>query len=206
MATSRPGHSYSNIYNSDASRSHLGDVYNQYGPSLDQQAFRAVLDSLRYDGMDNRRDRLNSAERGTFEWALAGRDVTSTVDRDDESDGGNEHHDAGSQRGSDSGDDDDEKSTSNEDEDVRHNGNKEERDGSNGQVSGSGDGEGSTNTDDDEKNADKDDDEDSADEYHLWYNTKNIDQAFMDWLVSDEKEDKLFCFMGKPGSGKSTLM
>lgn len=76
MATNRSGHSYTNIHNSDASRSHLGDVYNQYGPSPDQQAFRAVLDSLRYDGMDDRRDRLNSAERGTFEWALAERDVS----------------------------------------------------------------------------------------------------------------------------------
>jgi hypothetical protein len=46
MAANRPRHSYSNIYTSDASRNHLGDVYNQYGPSPDQQAFRAVLDSV----------------------------------------------------------------------------------------------------------------------------------------------------------------
>lgn len=134
---SRSGHSYSNIYNSDASRSHLGDVYNQYGPSLDQQAFRAVLDSLRYDGMDNRRDRLNSAERGTFEWALAERVVSG---------------------------------------------------------------------DDDGKHTNDEYDEDYADARDLWHSTKTIDGAFTDWLVSDGEEGNLFCFMGKPGSGKSTLM
>ena len=64
---SRSGHSYNNIYTSDASRNLFGDVYNQYGPSPDQQAFRAVLDSLRFDGMDDRLERLNSAERGTFD-------------------------------------------------------------------------------------------------------------------------------------------
>lgn len=63
----RSEYSYSNIHNSDASRSHLGDIYNQYGPSPDQQTFQAVLDSLRYDGMYDRIDRLSSAERGTWD-------------------------------------------------------------------------------------------------------------------------------------------
>lgn len=153
---SRSGHSYSNIHNSDASRSHLGDVYNQYGPSLDQQAFRAVLGSLCYDGINDRMDRLNSAEAGTFEWALAGRDGDDGVlDEDDASDGDGQE------------DDDD------------------------NEYDNQGGGRGS----------DSDDGEDD-----LWHSTKTIDRAFTDWLVSDGGEDDLFCFMGKPGSGKSTLM
>ena len=130
MALSRSGHSYTNIHNSDASRNHLGDVYNQYGSSPDQKAFQAVLDSLRYDGMDDRMDRLSSAERGTFEWALTERD-------EDEEEG--------------EGDDDSE------------------------EYSG-----------------------------HSWRST--IDQSFTAWLAADDEESNMFCFMGKPGSGKSTLM
>lgn len=163
MAGNRPGHSYSNIYNSDASRSHLGDVYNQYGPSPDQQTFRAVLDSLRYDGMDDRRDRLNSAERGTFEWALTERDCDDTSGDDDGPGDG-------------------------EDDDLSHEG---------GECDSGSDEEGST---------DDGEDEESGDEDGLWHSTKTIDGAFTDWLVSDEEEGNLFCFMGKPGSGKSTLM
>ena len=125
---SRSRHSYSNIHNSDASRNHLGDVYNQYGPSPDQQAFNAVLESLRYDGMDDRRDNLNSAERGTFEWALA------------EKDEGQEQRDR-----------------------ERYNVDPRPR-------------------------------------------PKIIDKRFTDWLVADDGDSGLFCFMGKPGSGKSTLM
>lgn len=125
---SRSVHCYSNIYNSGASRNHLGDVYNQYGPSPDQQAFREVLDSLRYDGMDDRMDRLSSAERGTFEWALAERDE-GDKERDCE----------------------------------RHNVDPRSR-------------------------------------------SKTIDMRFTNWLVANEEDNGLFCFMGKPGSGKSTLM
>jgi hypothetical protein len=125
---SRPGHSYSNIHNADNSRNHYGDAYYQYGPSPDQQAFRAVLDSLRYDGMDDRLNRLNSAERGTFEWALTERKMND------------------------------------EDSDVKR--------------------------------------------YICdpWSRPKNIGKAFTTWLVADDEDNGLVCFMGKPGSGKSTLM
>lgn len=34
--------------------------------------------------------------------------------------------------------------------------------------------------------------------------TTTIDKSFTSWLQGEEEE--LFCFMGKPGSGKSTLM
>ena len=125
---SHSGHSYSDIHSSGASRNHLGDVYHQHGPSPDQQALNAVLDSLRYDGMDDRRDRLNSAERGTFEWALAKRDES-----------------------------------------------------------------------DEQRDREQHDDD-------LWLRSKTIDKTFTDWLVADEENNGLFCFMGKPGSGKSTLI
>jgi len=125
---SHSGHSYSDIHSSGASHNHLGDVYHQHGPSPDQQALNAVLDSLRYDGMDDRRDRLNSAERGTFEWTLAKRDES-----------------------------------------------------------------------DEQRDREQHDDD-------LWLRSKTIDKTFTDWLVADEENNGLFCFMGKPGSGKSTLM
>jgi hypothetical protein len=166
---SRPGHSYSNIYHSDSSRSHLGDVYNQYGPSPDQQAFRVVLDSLRYDGMDDRMNRLSSAERGTFEWALAERAVESMVDRDDAS----------------------EESGQEDDQDDEHYNEGGERDGA---------------SDSEEENIDDDANDESGSEDDLWHSTKTIDGAFTHWLATDKEEGGLFCFMGKPGSGKSTLM
>jgi hypothetical protein len=117
---------YTNIYNSGSSRVHLGDTHNCYGASPDEQAFRSVLDSLRYDGMDDRRDRLNSAERGTFEWALTKEDVETVTDRS-----------------------------------VRN-------------------------------------------DFDDHTSIKIFDASFTSWFES--YDDNLFCFMGKPGSGKSTLM
>jgi hypothetical protein len=117
---------YTNIHNSGSSRVHLGDSHNYYGPSPDEQAFRSVLESLRYEGMDYRGDRLNSAEGGTFEWALAEGEVEFVTSRD-------------------------------------HYG-------------------GET----------------------LYTRTKTIDMSFTNWL--SQEDGGLFCFMGKPGSGKSTLM
>lgn len=73
-------------------------------------------------------DRLNSAERGTFEWALAGRDE------------GDKDYDY-----------------------KRHN-------------------------------------------VDPWSRPKTIDKAFTDWLMANDGDRDLFCFMGKPKSGKSTLM
>jgi hypothetical protein len=118
--------SYTNIYNSGSSRVQLGDSHNYYGPSPDEQAFRSVLDSFRYEGMDDRRDHLNSAEEGTFEWALAEGEVEFVTSRD-------------------------------------HYG-------------------GET----------------------FYTSTKTIDMSFTNWL--SQEDGGLFCFMGKPGSGKSTLM
>jgi hypothetical protein len=177
MAASRSGHIYTNIRSSDTSRNHLGDVYNQYGPSPDQKAFQAVLDSLRYDGMDDRRDRLNSAERGTFEWALAGRNIEDVGDCDDASD------------------DDDDDVERDVESDSMHFDNGSER------GSGSNDGGEYTDNEDDPELTDGEDDEDN-----LWHSTKIVDEAFTDWLISEEEGGSLFCFMGKPGSGKSTLM
>jgi hypothetical protein len=120
--------SYTNIHNSGSSRVQLGDSHNYYGPSPDEQAFRSVLESLRYDGMDDRRDRLNSAGSGTFEWALARGQVEFVTSRD--------HWFRG--------------------------------------------------------------------EGTLYTRTKTIDISFTNWL--SQEDGGLFCFLGKPGSGKSTLM
>lgn len=194
MAASRPGHSYSNIHNSDSSRSHLGDVYNQYGPSRDQQAFQAVLESLRYDGMDDRRDRLNSAERGTFEWALAGRDAdASTDDASDEED--NKKNNEGGEHGNDS---DDGEQENNENDKRDEESDEDDRVG--------GEWGGSTDDEYDEENTDGEGDREYLEKDVFWHNTKTIDESFTDWLMSEEEEGSLFCFMGKPGSGKSTLM
>jgi hypothetical protein len=201
MAASRSGHSYSNIQISDASRNLLGDVYNQYGPSPDQKAFQAVLDSLRYDGMDDRMERLSSAERGTFEWALGGTDANDILYRYDTSyhdrpelDEDDRHFDNGGERGSGS------------DDEQEDNGNNERHDEGDEHVSSSDGGGDSTDNEDDLELTDGEEDGQYSDEDNLWHSTKTIDEAFTDWLTSEEEEGSLFCFMGKPGSGKSTLM
>ena len=169
---SRHGHSYTNVNNHDNSRSHLGDVYNNYGPSPDQQAFNAVLESLRYDGMDDRLNRLNSAERGTFEWALAERNV-GLIPRCQHGNEKGKQDDGGRERDSGSGSDEDEAHMDYED-DGQH-------------------------TDDDDYHSDSSSDD-------PWQRIRNVGETFTKWLASDDEEGNLFCFMGKPGSGKSTLM
>lgn len=150
----RSGHSYTNSIVSDQARAHLGDVYNNYGPSPDEKSFRSILESLRYDGMDDRRDRLNNAERGTFEWTLA------------------EERCVGDEAG-------------------------EGLD----QVTGTEDfDESDTSKENDSEDELDSWDSDSDHEIRSW----TIDTSFATWLEG-EKED-LFCFFGKPGSGKSTLM
>lgn len=48
---------------------HMGNVYHQ-GLSRDQQILQSIIESLRYDRMESRREMLAEAERGTFEWAF----------------------------------------------------------------------------------------------------------------------------------------
>lgn len=115
-----------------------------------------VLESLRYDEMDDRRDRLNSAERGTFNWMLAEGEAEFVERRS-----------------------------------VYENSDDDEY----GQNEGS-----------------FEDDAHSGDNAHSEYDrnspsdvkTTMIDMNFAKWLAAGEKIP--FCFMGKPGSGKSTLM
>lgn len=122
---SRHGNQYTNTY-IYGGRSHLGNVYNNYGPSSDEQALRSILESLSYDGMDDRRDTMTNAGRGTFDWTLAEEEMEAVTSRWIENDG-------------------------------------------------------SVST----------------------YST-TIDIGFTRWLKGEDED--LFCFMGKPGSGKSTLM
>lgn len=150
----RGGHSYTNSFISDQARAHLGDVYNNYGPSLDEQLFRSILESLRYDDMDDRRDRLNSAERGTFEWIL-------TEERRVDNETG------------------------------------EGREGGHGMKPS-----GQCDLSERDGGRDRYDSWGSDGDYELRSGT--IDASFATWLAG-ENED-LFCFFGKPGSGKSTLM
>jgi hypothetical protein len=121
---SHSGNIYKNIHTSGSGRAHLGDVHNYHGPSPDEQASRSVLESLRYDDMTDRRDRLSSAERDTFTWAFADGGVGCVAEWSD------------------------------------------------------------------------------VKEFHT--RTKTIDVGFVTWLKG--QDENLFCFMGKPGSGKSTLM
>lgn len=106
-------------------RAHLGDVYNHYGLSPDAQALQSILNSLRYDGMDDRRNFLASHERGTFDWAMAEEVVKSTS-----ASYGNDRQEG----------------------------------------------------------------------------PKSVDTKFATWLREEKEDGNLFCFMGKPGSGKSVFM
>lgn len=65
---SRTGHEYRDI-RVEGGRLHFGDVYN-HGESGDQRAVRAILDSLSYPGMTDRRDALAEAHEGTFDWTF----------------------------------------------------------------------------------------------------------------------------------------
>lgn len=62
------GHLYSHI-RIEGGRSHLGNVYNS-GETSDQRAIRAILESLGYPGMNDRRDSLDEALEGTFDWTF----------------------------------------------------------------------------------------------------------------------------------------
>lgn len=59
------GNEYNNIY-IEGGRTVLGNVYGQ--SSSDERALQAILESLSYAGMTDRRDTLKEAEEGTFDW------------------------------------------------------------------------------------------------------------------------------------------
>jgi dephospho-CoA kinase len=65
--TQRVGNDYINVNIEGGARAVLGNVYGQ---SSDERALAAILDSLRYDGMTNRRDTLAVAQEGTFDWTF----------------------------------------------------------------------------------------------------------------------------------------
>jgi hypothetical protein len=60
---------YNNIQAGDNSRMLLGDVYNNH-QSPDERALKAILDSLSYPGMTDRRDALAEAHEKTFDWTF----------------------------------------------------------------------------------------------------------------------------------------
>jgi hypothetical protein len=66
----RSGHEYQNNHIGGNSRVQMGDAYHQYGPSPDERALSAILESLSYPGMYDRRDNLAEAHEGTFDWAF----------------------------------------------------------------------------------------------------------------------------------------
>jgi hypothetical protein len=67
--TQRVGNDYINVNIEGGARAVLGNVYGQ---SSDERALAAILDSLRYDGMTDRRDTLAEAQEGTFDWTFLG--------------------------------------------------------------------------------------------------------------------------------------
>jgi dephospho-CoA kinase len=62
----RVGNDYNDIH-IEGGRTVLGNVYGQ---SPDERALEAILGSLRYDGMTDRRDALAEAQEGTFDWTF----------------------------------------------------------------------------------------------------------------------------------------
>ena len=63
----RIGHLYDGVHVTGSA--HLGDVYH-YEPSPEERAFNAILESLEYPGMHDRRDALTEAHEGTFDWTF----------------------------------------------------------------------------------------------------------------------------------------
>jgi ABC-type multidrug transport system fused ATPase/permease subunit len=63
----RIGHLYDGVHVTGSA--HLGDVYH-YEPSPEERAFNAILESLEYPGMHDRRDALTEAHEETFDWTF----------------------------------------------------------------------------------------------------------------------------------------
>jgi hypothetical protein len=61
------GHLYDGVHVTGSA--HLGDVYH-HQPSPEERAFNAILESLEYPGMHDRRDALTEAHEGTFDWTF----------------------------------------------------------------------------------------------------------------------------------------
>lgn len=61
--------SYQHIYSEGNSRVHLGDIYHDR-QSPDERALHAILESLSYPGMTDRRDALAEAHEQTFDWTF----------------------------------------------------------------------------------------------------------------------------------------
>jgi hypothetical protein len=118
----RVGHYYDGV--NVTGSAHLGDVYH-HEPSPEERALNAVLGSLRYTGMHDRRDALTEAHEGTFDWTFL-EGETQFVEKRDEH--GRGHSDR----------------------------------------------------------------------------FRTVDMNFKSWL--HDSGEGLFCFIGKPGSGKSTFM
>lgn len=84
------GRIYQNIQSADNSRMHLGDVYHDHR-SPDERALEAILDSLSYPGMTDRRDALAEAHEKTFGWTLSvPRDKSQSDDSNEDSDDSDE--------------------------------------------------------------------------------------------------------------------
>jgi hypothetical protein len=65
--TQRVGNDYINVRVEGGGRAILGNVYGQ---SSDERALAAILESLSYPGMTDRRDTLAEAQEGTFDWTF----------------------------------------------------------------------------------------------------------------------------------------
>jgi dephospho-CoA kinase len=63
----RVGNDYINVHIEGGARAILGNVYGQ---SSDERALAAILESLRYEGMMDRRDTVAEAQNGTFDWTF----------------------------------------------------------------------------------------------------------------------------------------
>jgi hypothetical protein len=63
----RVGNDYINVHIEGGGRAILGNVYGQ---SSDERALAAILDSLSYAGMTDRRDTVAEAQDGTFDWTF----------------------------------------------------------------------------------------------------------------------------------------
>jgi hypothetical protein len=72
---------YQNVHATENSRMHLGDVYNNH-QSPDERALMAILDSLSYPGMTDRRDALVEAHEKTFDWTFLEGETRFLVERD----------------------------------------------------------------------------------------------------------------------------